>query len=93
MVSGTPEAKTKGGIKTHELVGLLDDNNALAVVAQPHRSVGTRRAAADDGDVPGDAPVTMALERGARNSGGKAAEAHTGTHDVMHVDPRNATRC
>jgi hypothetical protein len=69
---------------THELVGLLNDNDAVTVVAEPHGGMGTRSAATDDDDVALDALAT-ALDGGGCHCCCKAAKAHTNTHDVLHL--------
>ncbi len=78
---------------THELVGLLDDNHTVAVVAQPHGGVGTGGTATNDDNIARyGLAATTALDGGSCNRGYEAAEAHAGAHDVMHIYPENATR-
>jgi hypothetical protein len=81
--------------KTHELVGLLYDDNTVAVVAQPDGSMGTRRTAADDDDIPRDGlGAVTALECGSSGSCcGEVAKAHSGTHGVTHLDPTASKKC
>jgi hypothetical protein len=91
------KARSQGdevGGRTHKLVGLFYDNNALTVIAQPHGGVGTGRTAANDDNVPRDglfAATTLGGD-GSRSRGCEA-EAEADVLDLLtHLSPRNATR-